>query len=168
MGVTIHFRGKLNPKIRVREFYILTSLICKEYGWDITEIKETAQKGNGFKITPHENCEPLFFNLNPEGLFSDRCKTQFAPMDIHKKIVSLFDQVKIKLSELIIQDEGGYWETRKDEHLQKQIENCFIFMQKEKDENPDFYGPIKTDDERIVDLTREIEEEVEVDVEEDE
>lgn len=159
MGVTIHFRGKLNPKIRVKEFYILSSLICKEYDWDITELTETAQKGNSFKITMHEHCEPLFFYLNPEGMFSDRCKTQFAPIDIHKKIVSLFDQVKIKFSELIVQDEGGYWETRDEDHLELQITNCFLFMQKEKDENPDFYGPIKTDDERIVDLTRAVDEE---------
>ncbi len=154
MGVTIHFRGKMNPKIRVKELYILSSLICKEYGWEITEMVETEQKGQVFVITPHENCELLIFRITPEGFFSDRCKTQFAPLEVHKGVISLFDQLKIKLSELIIQDEGGYWETRNEDHLLEQITNCYLAIQKEKEEDPDAYGPVKTEDGRITDLVK--------------
>lgn len=154
MGVTIHFQGKMNPKIRVKEFYILSSLICKEFDWEITDLAETDQKGHIFIITPHENCELLIFRITPEGFFSDHCKTQFAPPEIHKGIVSLFDQVKIKFSELIIKDEGGYWETRDEDHLLEQITNCYLAIQAEKEKDPEAYGPVKTEDGRITDLVQ--------------
>jgi hypothetical protein len=154
MGVTIHYQGRVNQKIRLKEFHILSSLICKEHGWEISDMTETEQKGSLFVINPHENCEPLIFRITPEGNFSDHCKTQFAPIEVHKGIVSLFDQVRIKLSQLIIQDEGGYWETRDEEFLQDKIMDCYLAIQKTKEEDPETYGPVKTEDGRIVDLMK--------------
>jgi len=75
-------------------------------------------------------------------------------LEVHKGVISLFDQLKIKLSELIIQDEGGYWETRNEDHLLEQITNCYLAIQKEKEEDPDAYGPVKTEDGRITDLVK--------------
>lgn len=169
MGITIHYRGRVNPKLKVREFYILTALVCKEKGWPITDLAESngdamlAQpdgeipyrgKLSSFTIEPHENCEPLAFQITEDGYFKNWCKTQFAPMEIHTGIVDLFNQVRIKLSELVVQDEGGYWETRDAEALEERIVKCFLEMQKTKDEDPEYYGPVKSENGRITDLVK--------------
>lgn len=154
MGITIHFQRKINPKIRVKEFFILAKLIASENKWECTEMKETPQKGQIFEITAHENCEPLIFRITPEGYFSDHCKTQFAPPEVHKGIVSLFDQVKIKLSELIVKDEGGFWESRDEKILNQAVMDCYEAMEKEKEADSDYYGPIKTEEGRIIDLVK--------------
>jgi hypothetical protein len=154
MGVTIHYQGKLNPKIKVKELHIYAGLICREMKWEITDMVETDFNGHRFEITPHVNCEALLFRITPEGYFSDHCKTQFAPLEVHKNIISLFQQIKIKLSELIIQDEGGYWESHDEKFLEERIMNCFYAIQKEMDNNPDAYGPVKSEDGRIVDLIK--------------
>jgi hypothetical protein len=154
MGITIHFQGRMNPKIKTKEFYILTSLICKENKWEVTDLQETEQKGLIFVVTSHENCELLIFRITPEGYFSDHCKTQFAPIEVHMGIIKLFDQVRIKFSELIIKDEGGYWESRDQTVLQERIDDCYIAMQKEKEADPEYYGPVKNEEGRIVDLVK--------------
>ncbi len=154
MGITIHFRGRVNPKIRTKEFYIYAALISREFGWMISDLESRENNVAYFEIHPHEFCEPMIFNITPEGFFSDHCKTQFAPIDVHKKMISLFEQVKKKLSEFLIQDEGGYWETRDEKHLERQITNCFLAIRDEMDKDPEYYGPVKTEDGRIVDLTK--------------
>ena len=169
MGITIHYHGRMNPKVRVREFYILASLICKEKGWDITGLAETdgtamLQDPDGetpyagilhtFAINPHEHCEPLTFQITAEGYFKNWCKTQFAPLEVHMGIVDMFNQVKIKFSELVIRDEGGYWETRDAKELENRIVQCFLKMQETKENDPEYYGPVKNQEGRITDLVK--------------
>jgi hypothetical protein len=169
MGITIHYRGRLGPKVRPKELYILASLICKEKGWEITGLAETDGAAllqhpeeeipyNGklatFAIHPHENCEPLTFQITADGYFKNWCKTQFAPLEVHMGIVDLFNQVRIKFGELVIQDEGGYWETRDAKALEDRIVDCYLEMQKTKDGDPEYYGPVKSEDGRITDLVK--------------
>ncbi|HKP94856.1 MAG TPA: hypothetical protein VJ385_03765 [Fibrobacteria bacterium] len=170
MGITIHYHGRVNPKLKVKEFYIYAALICKEKKWAVTDLVETegaqlldhpeeAIPYNGklstFTIRPHEHCEPLLFQITQEGYFKNWCKSQFAPLEVHMGIVDMFDQVKIKLSELVIQDEGGYWESRNAEALEERIVKCFMEIQNSKEEDPDYYGPVKSEDGRITDLMKE-------------
>ena len=154
MGVTIHYRGKLGPKVKIKTLYLLAGMISKEQQWKITDLVETEKQESLFIIYPHVNCEPLIFQINAEGNFSDQCKTQFAPVEIHKGIISLFDQIKNKFSELVIVDEGGYWETRDVVFLLEQIMNCNLAIEQAKQEDSSYHGPAKTDDGRIVDLMR--------------
>lgn len=169
MGITIHYRGRLGQKVRAREVYILASLICKEKGWEITGLAETdgpallahpdgeipyEGKLYTFAINPHEHCEPLTFQITADGYFKNWCKTQFAPLEIHMGIVDLFGQLRIKFGELVIQDEGGYWETRDAKALEDRIVKCFLEMQNTKDEDPAYYGPVKSEDGRITDLVK--------------
>ncbi|MDQ3001922.1 MAG: hypothetical protein M3Y08_11765 [Fibrobacterota bacterium] len=169
MGITIHYRGRVHPKTPVKQFYILTQLICNEKKWTTTGMAETDGPAilvhldeeipyNGklttFSVKTHENCEPLLFQITHEGYFRNWCKTQFAPIEIHKGIVDLFEQVKIKLVELVIEDDGGFWETRDSEVLEERILNCYLAIQKAKEEDPEYYGPIKGEDGRIVDLLK--------------
>jgi hypothetical protein len=169
MGITIHYHGRLGQKVRPKEAYILASLISKEKGWEITGLAETEGaallehpdgesaydgKLNTFAITPHEHCERLTFQITEDGYFKNWCKTQFAPLEIHMGIVDLFSQLKIKFGELVIQDEGAYWETRDAKVLEERIVKCFMEMQNSKDEDPELYGPVKSPDGRITDLVK--------------
>jgi hypothetical protein len=69
-------------------------------------------------------------------------------------VVDLFEQCRKKLSELVIQDEGGYWESRNAEALEDRITKCFLEMKKSMDEDPSYYGPVKSEDGRITDLVK--------------
>jgi hypothetical protein len=170
MGITIHFQGRVSPKVKTREVWIYASLIAKEKNWDCTELSESegtftlsqlddepiayTGKLSSFTIEPHEHCEPLIFQITQDGYFHNWCKTQFAPLEIHMGIVAFFHDMKKKFSELIIQDEGGYWESGDAEALEQRIIKCFLEMQKTKDEDPEYYGPTKSEDGRITDLVK--------------
>ncbi len=170
MGITVHFHGKVGQKVKPREVWIYASLICKEKGWPITDMIDTdgeaiLEQADGeeidykgklstFAIEPHEHCEPLIFQITQDGYFKNWCKTQFAPLEIHMGIVDLFQQLKLKFAELVIQDEGGYWELRDAGVLEERIVKCFMEMQNSKDEDPDYYGPVKKENGRITDLVK--------------
>jgi hypothetical protein len=169
MGVTIHYRGRVNPQLKVKEFYIYAGLICKEKQWKITDLIESDGKTSlmnqeeeipyegklyTFAIEMHEHCEPLFFQITKDGYFKNWCKTQFAPLEIHMGVVDFFEQSRKKLSELVIQDEGGYWESRNAEALEECVTKCFLEMKKSMDEDPSYYGPVKSEDGRITDLVK--------------
>ena len=148
MGITIHYRGRLSPKVKRKEFFAYAKVLCAEHKWKI-EGEESE-----FHILPHENCELLNFRLAGDGSFQDTCKTQFATIEIHIRIVDFFSNLKLKLTELVIRDEGEYWELRNKERLARQLGNCFDEIRKTMDENPDYYGPVRSDDGRIVDLVK--------------
>lgn len=169
MGITIHYRGKLHPKVKPKEFYLYAGLTAKEKGWKASDLFESEGPAllahpeedlayNGklstFVIEPHEHCEPLAFQITADGYFRNWCKTQFAPLEIHKGIVDFFSQMRIKFSEMVIQDEGGFWELRDEKVLEERIVTCFLEMQKTKDEDPEYYGPVKNEKGRITDLVK--------------
>ncbi|MDB5105057.1 MAG: hypothetical protein JWP91_2746 [Fibrobacteres bacterium] len=170
MGITLHFHGRIAPKIKPREVWIYATLIGKEKGWPVTDLIETngtavLQQHDGeeisytgklfsFTMEPHEHCEPVIFQITEEGYFKNWCKTQFAPPEIHIGLVDFFQQMKIKFCELVIQDEGGFWELRDPEVLEERIVKCFLEMQASKDEDPEYYGPVKIEGGRITDLMK--------------
>lgn len=169
MGVTIHYRGRLKPKETARNLYIMTKLVCDGKKWTISPFmegedtlrfrqnplqKEYSGLVSSFIVQAHENCEPIAFHITRDGYFEDRCKTQFAPLEVHKGVVGLLDSLKGRLAELVVQDEGHYWETRSQDKLEHQITVCFEEIVKTKQEDPDYYGPVKEADGRITDLVR--------------
>ena len=97
MGITIHYHGRVNPKVRTKEFYLFAGFVCKEKGWAVSDLIETDGKAmlphpdgdipytgklSTFRIDPHEHCEPITFQITAEGYFKNWCKTQFAPLEI--------------------------------------------------------------------------------------
>lgn len=169
MGVTIHYRGRLKPKETPRNLYILAKLLCDGKKWPISQFiegedtltfrKHPAQREyrgmvHSFIIKPHEHCEPLAFHITRDGYFEDRCKTQFAPPEVHLGVVDLLDNIKRRLGELVVEDEGHYWETRSQERLEKQVMACYEEILRTKEEDPAYYGPVKEPDGRITDLAR--------------
>lgn len=169
MGITIHYQGRLNPRVKIKEFHGLTKVLCLENRWTITDLEETTGKLqwsvqgasmpyegkiNEFIILPHNHCEPLNFQIGGNGFFQDRCKTQFAPVEIHVQIVRFFEDLKVKLVEMLIKDEGGYWETRDLARLKHNLDTCFSAIEKTRQESPDYYGPVRLEDGRIADLQK--------------
>jgi hypothetical protein len=58
-----------------------------------------------------------------EYLYYVSTKTQYSGIEMHKKIILLFDYLNTKYFEdLYLKDEGEYWETRDDELLKKTFE----------------------------------------------
>lgn len=170
MGVTIHYRGRLRPKEAPRNLYILAKLESDSRKWAISPftegedrlafrrnplVKEYHGFVSSFTIKPHENCEPLRFAFTKDGYFEERCKTQFAPLEVHLGVVAILDALKPRLSDLIVEDEGHYWELRDRDRLEERIFDCFEEILKTKNEDPSYYGPVKEADGRITDLVRE-------------
>src|SRR5687768_9627818 len=118
MGITIHYRGKVSPKVKLKEFFAYSKVLSDERKWKIEGQEDE------FHILPHDNCELLNFRIAGDGTFQDTCKTQFAPIETHIQIVDFLTSLKLKLSELVVRDEGEYWELRKKERLALQIESC--------------------------------------------
>lgn len=169
MGVTIHYRGRLKPKESPRNLYILAKLFCDGKKWPISQFiegeetlqfrKHPSQKEyrgavTSFIIKPHEHCEPVAFHITRDGYFEDRCKTQFAPLEVHLGVVELLESLRKRLGELVVEDEGHYWETRSRERLEKQIMACYEEILRMKEEDPAYYGPVKEPDGRITDLSK--------------
>lgn len=169
MGITIRYRGQLKPKEAVRNVYIMAKLAAQEKKWAITDFyagegtlnfekqwdrKEYHGPIQSFTIQPHEHCEPVCFRFTADGYFEERCKTQFAPLEVHIGIVAILDAIKSRLSQLIVEDEGHFWETRKKENLEKNIVRCFEEIIAEKERDPELYGPVKDEEGRITDLVK--------------
>jgi hypothetical protein len=169
MGITIHYRGQLKPKEAVRNVYIMAKLAAQERSWTITDFfagegalkfaKHPGRKDyqgpiQSFTILPHEHCEPVCFRFTADGYFEERCKTQFAPLEVHEGVVAVLDAIKSRLSLLVVEDEGHFWETRKRENLERNVVRCFQEMIAEKERDPDLYGPVKDEEGRITDLVK--------------
>lgn len=169
MGVTLHYRGRLSPKEKPRNFYILAKIVAQEKGWTISDFEEgqgsldfRKMPGKGayrgpvqsFVIKAHENCEPIHFRIAEGGRFEERCKTQFAPVEVHIGLVDLLDRLKIRLAELTVEDEGHYWELRDKDRLEANLYRCFEEIVRMKEEDPSYYGPVKEEDGRITDLVK--------------
>lgn len=170
MGVTLHYRGRLKPKESARNLYILAKLEADSRKWKISPFTEGEGKlefrrnpavklyegpMSSFTITPHDNCEPFHLALTREGYFEDRCKTQFAPLEVHVGLVEILDALKTRLADLIVEDEGQYFEGRSKERLEQKVFECFEEILKTKEEDPSYYGPVKDDQGRITDLVKE-------------
>lgn len=167
MGVTIHFQGRLKSN----EDYKQVLTIAKRFAEDnkmpfsifeavdklLLRVKDGKDwnyqgKTRGIRIQPSENSEPLFLEFDEDNYIQEYCKTQFADVSIHMKIVSLLRTIEPYFEEIIVDDEGEFWETDDVALLQKHIDNCFERMKIAKMENGKLSGPYREADGRIVDL----------------
>ena len=153
MGVTIRYQGRLSPKAKAKELYILAKIHCEKLKWGMTPF-ETQGDAIFFALHPHDHCELVSFKVGTDGRFRDSCKTQFAPVEVHMGVVGLFDALRSRLAELVIEDEGDYWETRDRARLQGRIDDCYQAIGKTMQEDPAYYGPVRGEDGRITDLLR--------------
>ena len=112
MGITIHYKGKINSPELIDSFCDEVKDILQSMEWAYTVIDEheyhSANLLKGFFIQPHENSEYLqlivdlqgnlrngfwieHFKNNDSPSYSIHIKTQFAPIEIHISIIKLLN-----------------------------------------------------------------------------
>ncbi len=167
MGVTIHFEGKLKDNECIdkviqtsRDFAVENNMdfdIFEEPNKLLLRVRNEVDCNyqgltRGIFIQPDVNTDPLWIEFDEDNYIQEYCKTQFANKYIHVKIVKLLKSIESYFQNLIVTDEGEYWDTGDSDTLQEHIDNCFDVIEKLKKENPKLSGPYRVEDNRIVDL----------------
>jgi len=144
MGITIHYKGKLNYTDLIDPFCEELVDISKEMGWHYDYFDFDKKKDKiplkGLFIGVHKKAEPLIFMMDQSGFlrnaimiehFNDdddttyfnHTKTQFAPVDVHIAIIKLLKYIHKKyIANLEVWDEGDYWEKEDPVILKEKID----------------------------------------------
>jgi hypothetical protein len=144
MGVTIHYKGKLNSPVNIDSFCEEMEDIAKSMGWKHTLIDKFDNNDKtpvkGIIIRPHEKSESLQLITDKQGnlrnvfafefaaadsdlTFLNFIKTQFAPVEIHIAVIKLLKYIQQKyISNLDVYDEGKYWQTENATLLQNKFD----------------------------------------------
>lgn len=167
MGVTIHFEGQLKSNddyddvmSKAQNFAQFNEMpfdffseplkklsrVKDDQDWDF----EGATKG--IKIQPSPNSDPLWLEFDSNNYIQEFCKTQFAGSEVHLKIIALLKEIQVHFNELLVFDEGEFWETNDKIQLQNAFESYFDAAEKAMAENPKLKGPFRLEDGRIIDL----------------
>jgi hypothetical protein len=167
MGVTIHFEGHAKGDAQRDSAIAAAKRFAENYGWLSSEIDEarTVLKRvidelpvdyvgptRGVQLQPHENSEPVRLEFDRDNFCQDYCKTQFAPTDIHVRIIELLRSLQPFFADLAVIDEGEYYESDDIAQLQRHIDRCFEMMEQIKAERPGHSGPYRLPSGRIIDL----------------
>lgn len=169
MGVTIHFEGKLLNEQAFDELMTEISAIAAINGWQSNSInfkkaqlkrvhkKKTTEylgPSKGFEVFLHENCEPFRLEFDDNLFIQEFTKTQFAPEEIHKNIVTLLHKITPYFETLEVLDEGEYYETQNEEVLIGHRNRCFELFEEHLAKDASLHGPVKLPGGRIADLMR--------------
>ena len=132
MGLTIHYRGGIDRTDQIHSFTNELEDIAESMGWMSQRINDdkTDPDFYGIIVNPKGDCEPLCFIFDRRGRlrnladlitnqveptqYSEYCatKTQFTSIETHIWTVGLLRYLKKHyLSDLIVTDEGDFWET---------------------------------------------------------
>jgi hypothetical protein len=167
MGVAIHFEGQLKSADSFSRVVMITQEFARDNGMNyqiieehykylqrVKDEKEWDYEGpvQGIKIQPDINSDPLWIEFDKDFYIQDFCKTQFAGLTTHIKVVELLGLIKPYFSMLKVEDEGEYWKTNDSTILQEHFNRFFEAFEKAKQENSKLNGPYRLANERIVDL----------------
>jgi hypothetical protein len=164
MGLTVHYRGKIREYALVDELVTEVENFAKNLNWRYhlltpginTPLKpinhedpEPLPTVKGIILSP-DKCEPIIFTFLEDGRICSPfmppmeaedglpymwTKTQYAGVDVHRSFVNLLRQLSEKyFSELIVVDEGQYWETRDEEVLLSQFQKYDLIIDSLADE----------------------------------
>jgi len=160
MGITIHYKGKLNSTNLTDQVCEELEDIAKSMEWtcnsfDFKEKDKTQVKG--LFIQAHSQSELLQFMIDKNGFlrnalmlehfphddditFLNHTKTQFAPIEIHIAIIKLLKYLQQKyISNLEVWDEGEYWQTGDPVLLKEKMD----FLKEKIDEFGDILNSIE-------------------------
>ncbi len=152
MGLTVHYRGKIRDYALVDELVTEVEDFARNQNWRYhlltpginTPLKPVNQEDpeplptvKGIILSP-DKCEPIIFTFlddgricspfmppmeDEDGLPYMWTKTQYAGIDVHRSFIKLLRQLSQKyFSQIIVVDEGQYWETNDEEVLQSQFQ----------------------------------------------
>jgi len=167
MGVTIHFEGQLKtPKdfdkvVKISKNFAESNnmdyLIFEESEKILERVRDEKDWDyhgltKGIKIQPHVDSDPLWIEFDKDYYIQEYCKTQFVDINVHIKIIELLRLIEPYFIDLIVNDEGEYWDTLDSKHLQELFDDCFNAIEQAKKENSKLSGPYRITGDRIVDL----------------
>jgi hypothetical protein len=167
MGVTIHFEGALSSEESYDSVMAIATKMAEENGWEhawiqeenklLSRVKDEADwdyEGpvKGVQIQPDANTDPLILEFDENLYVQEYCKTQFADIEVHIRVVELLRQIEPYFVNLSVIDEGEYWESSDINRLQELIDDCFDLIEQAKKENPKLDGPFRYGNGRIIDL----------------
>ena len=133
MGLSIHYRGGINHITDIPVLVDELEDIANSMGWASRRfnIDENNPNFRGILIKPNGDREPLWFLFDLEGKlrsllglitehmdptessYTITTKTHFASVETHAWIIGLLSYLqKHYLGDLIVKDEGGYWDTK--------------------------------------------------------
>src|SRR6476620_4583697 len=145
MGVTIHFEGAVRDEGAYERVVRTARTLAEENGWrwqTIDASTTTLQRvrndeeyvysgpARGISLYPHEDCEPLHLEFDGDLFVQDFTKTQFAPPDIHIKVVRLLKTIAPQFACLSVDDEGEFWDSENADQLIQNLQACFRAIEK--------------------------------------
>ncbi len=167
MGVTIHFEGKLKDAKAYNSLMASSKEFASEMEWPFSEINEAEVtlkrvkdeedwdyigSVKGVEILPHEASDPFRLEFDRELYIQEYTKTQFSPIEIHVLLVDFLNRHKDLFENLEIIDEGEFFETNDIQVLEDHIEACNEQMEEYLSQPDKYYGPVKIESGRIIDL----------------
>ena len=166
MGVTIHFEGRLKTVNDLDKVINLGLEFAKRKSSDVIKLdspdkilkrvkddKDWDYQGEvkGIQFQPHENSDPLVLEFDKDLYIQEYCKTQFAGVSTHIEVVHFLREIEPYFDNLVIVDEGEFWETNDIKVLEQKFEDFFNAFDKAIEENPKLKGPFRVQG-RIIDL----------------
>ena len=82
----------------------------------------------------------------------DYIKTQFAPAEIHIRVVRLLKEIAPQFVNLTVEDEGEFWESESRDVLAGHLDACFRAINDQLISRSDVQGPVRLANGRIADL----------------
>jgi hypothetical protein len=167
MGVTIHFEGQLSSSGNFDKLITVAKNFAEHNHWEYFMFKENHKllervkdekdwnyegPTKGLQLQLDLNCDPLILEFDENLYVQEFCKTQFADTSVHIFVIDLLRQIEPYFDNLIVEDEGEYWETSDVNLLQRHIDNCNRVSEEMKNENPKMSGPFRLKNGRIIDL----------------
>jgi hypothetical protein len=167
MGVTIHFEGRLKKSEDYESVIAIGRSLAKRRNAEIINLdsdnKVLSRVKNeqdwdyegqvkGIQFLPEENSDPIVLEFDKDNYIQEYCKTQFAGISTHIEIIQFLRDIASYFDELIVVDEGEFWETSNIKILEQKFEDFFRASEEAVKENPNLKGPFRLGNGRIVDL----------------
>lgn len=170
MGITVHFEGKLKDESSFESLCENAEAFAKEMEWPFSLISEQEVKlervrdeedwdyvgpVKGIEIFPHEACEPFRLEFDKDLYIQEFTKTQFAPVQIHVLLVDFLRTNQRLFESVEIIDEGEFFDTNDLDLLNKHMQACNEQLEQYLSQPEKYYGPVKLENGRIVDIMEE-------------
>ena len=167
MGVTIHFEGQLLDEEAYQKLMGFVSSTARAEGWQTEPIEsrevtllrvrndqdwDYTGPVKGIALYLHEDCDPVRLEFDADLYLQEFTKTQFAGVDWHLKVIGLLKAIRPYFRELMVNDEGEFWDTGDRAILQDHFDTSREMIKKAFDENPGASMKVKAPDGKIIDL----------------
>ena len=169
MGITVHFEGRLKDEVAYERAITTAIRFASVRDWPaesfrielarLSRVKDEQDwdyegPTRGISLRPHSSCEPIRLEFDRELYIQEYTKTQFAPPEVHRELVALLVALGPYFVELVVFDEGEYYETRDEEVLLQHRNRCFELLDEHLRDDKFLKGPVRLPSGRIADLIR--------------